>query len=198
MTCNRYKALCRGRRLHLGTWDHSVLRYDENGLPLARSLYEIFDQCKWNKWTNNPGCSRLILAAVARHPDRCLFRKRVLVPPTKPGEVATYSTATVDTSYATVQRRRNAFGSALLSLERLGRLRDPKLPADVVSPPEITFDGIPAYGDKLNAGARRGWAFGIWSLNREEWQVVDLACQAYGLVSVSLYETLGPDAVKFM
>lgn len=104
----------------------------------------------------------------------------------------------MDTTYATIQRRRNALGSALLSLERLGRLRDPRMPADEASPPEITFGGIPAYGDRLNNGARRGWAVGVWSLNREEWQVVDFACQAYGLVSVSLYETLGPDATRFM
>ena len=39
---------------------------------------------------------------------------------------------------------------------------------------------------------------GVWSGNREEWQVVDLACQGYGLVSVSLYETLGPDVAEYM
>lgn len=39
---------------------------------------------------------------------------------------------------------------------------------------------------------------GVWSKNREEWQVVDLATQAYGLVGVSLYETLGPDVAKYM
>ncbi|KAG8955262.1 hypothetical protein FRC03_011236 [Tulasnella sp. 419] len=30
---------------------------------------------------------------------------------------------------------------------------------------------------------------------RDEWQIIDLACQAYRKVSVSLYDTLGPDAV---
>jgi hypothetical protein len=47
-------------------------------------------------------------------------------------------------------------------------------------------------------GARRGWAVGVWSKNREEWQVVDFACHAYGLVGVSLYETLGPDVAQYM
>lgn len=147
-------------------------------------------------WHRRQGLE-LTFSAVARHPEKTLFRKRVLNP-AKPGELPTYGTATVDTTYATVQHRRNALGSGLLALERLGRLRDPKLPAEQQSPPEITFDGIPTYGDKLNKGARRGWAVGIWSSNREEWQVVDLACQAYGLVSVALYETLGPDAAKYM
>ncbi|WOO85750.1 Long chain acyl-CoA synthetase 7, peroxisomal [Vanrija pseudolonga] len=32
----------------------------------------------------------------------------------------------------------------------------------------------------------------------QQWQVVDLACQAYGLVGVSLYETLGPNTTEFI
>ncbi|KIM57625.1 hypothetical protein SCLCIDRAFT_1219315 [Scleroderma citrinum Foug A] len=36
---------------------------------------------------------------------------------------------------------------------------------------------------------------GIWSQNRPEWQLVDLALQAYGKVGVSLYDTLGKDSV---
>lgn len=127
-----------------------------------------------------------------------MFRSRILNPATKPGESPSYSTKTQDTTYGQVQQRRNAVGSALLSLERLGRLRDPNVPADLPSPPEIKQDGIPSYGDRLHGGARRGWAVGIWSGNREEWQIVDLACQAYGLVSVSLYETLGPDTAEYM
>ncbi|KAF8516910.1 acetyl-CoA synthetase-like protein [Hysterangium stoloniferum] len=39
---------------------------------------------------------------------------------------------------------------------------------------------------------------GIWSQNRPEWQVIDLAVQAYAKVSVSLYDTLGPDAVEYI
>ncbi|KAG8901575.1 hypothetical protein FRB99_005208 [Tulasnella sp. 403] len=39
---------------------------------------------------------------------------------------------------------------------------------------------------------------GIWSGNRPEWQIVDLACQAYRKVSVSLYDTLGPDVVEYI
>lgn len=136
--------------------------------------------------------------AVERNPNTAMFRRRVQIPGTKPGEKPTWSTKTVDMSYAEVQRRRNAVGSALLSLERLGRLRDPKLPANVQSPPEIVTPNLPSWGDKLKHGARRGWAVGIWSPNREEWQIIDFACHAYGLVSASLYETLGPDTAEYM
>lgn len=120
-----------------------------------------------------------------------------MAPATEPGKAATFTTSTVDMTYAEVQRRRNAVGSALLTLERLGRLRDPNAPADQ-SPPEISHGDLPTWGNRLKNGARRGWAVGIWSPNREEWQIVDLAAQAYGLVTASLYETLGPDTAEYM
>jgi long-chain acyl-CoA synthetase len=121
--------------------------------------------------------------------------KIVPIPNTNP---VRYSTALQATSYKTLQIRRNAIGSALLALEREGRLRTSFTPGP--SPPEITHPGVPHYGsnNRVKAGARRGWGVGTWSANREEWQVVDLACQAYGLVGVSLYETLGPDVAKYM
>ncbi|KAH9997491.1 hypothetical protein BJV77DRAFT_1078521 [Russula vinacea] len=36
---------------------------------------------------------------------------------------------------------------------------------------------------------------GLWSLNRPEWVIVELALNAYGKVGVSLYDTLGDEAV---
>ncbi|KAJ7093232.1 hypothetical protein C8R44DRAFT_815926 [Mycena epipterygia] len=39
---------------------------------------------------------------------------------------------------------------------------------------------------------------GIWSINRPEWQIIDIALQSYKKVSVSLYDTLGKDAVEFI
>ncbi|KAH9854117.1 acetyl-CoA synthetase-like protein [Lenzites betulinus] len=39
---------------------------------------------------------------------------------------------------------------------------------------------------------------GIWSKNCPNWQVVDLALQAYGKVGVSLYDTLGKDSAEFI
>ncbi len=130
-----------------------------------------------------------------------MFMRRPLIPSpvTSPTAEPTYSTTLIPTTYETVQTRRDAIGSALLSLERLGRLCAPDSSSQV-SPAEITFDGVPHFGNhnRAKGGARRGWAVGVWSKNREEWQVVDLACQAYGLVGVSLYETLGPDVAKYM
>ena len=149
------------------------------GTPLPVTVYEVFEQ------------------ALAAAPNYPLFRKRLQNPPTEPGAAPTYSTQTVDTSYAETAARRNALGSALLALERLGRLRSPNLPREQ-SPPEVAASHLPAWADKLKAGARRGWGVGIWCPNREEWQIVDFACHAYGLVGVSLYETLGPDTAKYI
>ncbi|GAA5917933.1 hypothetical protein JCM6882_004129, partial [Rhodosporidiobolus microsporus] len=42
------------------------------------------------------------------------------------------------------------------------------------------------------------WKVGIWSPNRPEWQHVNLAVSAYSLSIVSLYETFGPESVKFI
>ena len=143
---------------------------------------------------------------MARHPDRNLFLHRPVLPPAPgadPLAAPQYSTVLAATTYATVQARRNAIGSALLALEREGRLRSASPnggEGHEASPAEITHPGIPSYGvdNRVKAGARRGWAVGLWSKNREEWQMIDFACHAYGLVGVSLYETLGPDTAKYM
>lgn len=39
---------------------------------------------------------------------------------------------------------------------------------------------------------------GIWSQNRPEWQLVELALHAYGKVGVSLYDTLGKESVEYI
>ncbi|KAF3786306.1 Long chain acyl-CoA synthetase 7 [Nymphaea thermarum] len=39
---------------------------------------------------------------------------------------------------------------------------------------------------------------GLYFINRPEWMIVDHACSAYSFVSVPLYDTLGPDAVKYI
>lgn len=125
---------------------------------------------------------------------------RPLIRPKSDDTPALYSPTLVGTTYAHIRQRRDAVGSALLALEREGRLRRKDVDAGVASPPELTCEGIPRYGDTNRAkdGARRGWAIGLWSQNREEWQIVDLAAQAYGLVTTSLYETLGPDVAEYM
>ncbi|PPE02342.1 hypothetical protein GOBAR_DD00676 [Gossypium barbadense] len=47
-------------------------------------------------------------------------------------------------------------------------------------------------------GIPKGSCIGLYFINRPEWLIVDHACSAYSLVSVPLYGTLGPDAVKYI
>ncbi|XWS54003.1 hypothetical protein CRYUN_Cryun10bG0050500 [Craigia yunnanensis] len=47
-------------------------------------------------------------------------------------------------------------------------------------------------------GISKGSCVGIYFINRPEWLIVDHACSSYSLVSVPLYDTLGPDAVKYI
>ncbi|KAL6565432.1 Long chain acyl-CoA synthetase 7 peroxisomal [Orobanche hederae] len=46
----------------------------------------------------------------------------------------------------------------------------------------------------LESGAR----VGLYFINRPEWMIVDHACSAYSYISVPLYDTLGPEAVKYI
>jgi len=50
----------------------------------------------------------------------------------------------------------------------------------------------------VNLGMAPGDCLGIFSKNREEWIIVEQACYANSFVIVSFYDTLGPDAVKFI
>ena len=70
--------------------------------------------------------------------------------------------------YETVQQRKNALGAGLIELH--------------------TREGI--------SGANYG--IGLWCQNRPEWQIVDLAAMSQSLYTVSLYDTLGPQASEFI
>ncbi|THH33861.1 hypothetical protein EUX98_g219 [Antrodiella citrinella] len=72
-------------------------------------------------------------------------------------------------SWGTVNARRKAVGSGLYKLFQDGTLGHGSLPT-----------------------------VGIWSKNCANWQVIEFACHAYNLVSVSLYDTLGKNAVEFI
>lgn len=50
----------------------------------------------------------------------------------------------------------------------------------------------------LNLGPNEKPFLGIYSQNRPEWVIAEQACNAYGMVCVPLYDTLGSDAVKFI
>jgi long-chain acyl-CoA synthetase len=70
--------------------------------------------------------------------------------------------------YETIQTRRKNFGVGLVHLHR-------------------------------NAGvAESVYGVGLWCQNRPEWQITDLACMSQALYSVSIYDTLGPDATEFI
>ncbi|XP_044483371.1 long chain acyl-CoA synthetase 7, peroxisomal [Mangifera indica] len=47
-------------------------------------------------------------------------------------------------------------------------------------------------------GLMKGVCVGLYFINRPEWLIVDHACSAYSYISVPLYDTLGPDAVKYV
>ncbi|KAJ8751983.1 hypothetical protein K2173_000729 [Erythroxylum novogranatense] len=47
-------------------------------------------------------------------------------------------------------------------------------------------------------GLQNGARIGLYFINRPEWLIVDHACAAYSYISVPLYDTLGPEAVKYV
>ncbi|KAJ7980067.1 Long-Chain Acyl-CoA Synthetase [Quillaja saponaria] len=50
----------------------------------------------------------------------------------------------------------------------------------------------------LYHGIPKGACIGIYFINRPEWIIVEHACSAYSYISVPLYDTLGPDAVRYI
>lgn len=50
----------------------------------------------------------------------------------------------------------------------------------------------------IKLGLKRGGFVGIFSKNRPEWVLTDLACVSYSLTSIPLYETFGPEAIPFI
>eukprot|EP00197_Chlamydomonas_leiostraca_P002909 CAMPEP_0202857292 /NCGR_PEP_ID=MMETSP1391-20130828/295_1 /ASSEMBLY_ACC=CAM_ASM_000867 /TAXON_ID=1034604 /ORGANISM="Chlamydomonas leiostraca, Strain SAG 11-49" /LENGTH=690 /DNA_ID=CAMNT_0049536077 /DNA_START=146 /DNA_END=2218 /DNA_ORIENTATION=- len=50
----------------------------------------------------------------------------------------------------------------------------------------------------LQLGLNHKASVGLYSVNCKEWVLVDAALHAYSLVSVPLYDTLGPDAVEYI
>ncbi|KAM7462764.1 hypothetical protein LguiA_030885 [Lonicera macranthoides] len=50
----------------------------------------------------------------------------------------------------------------------------------------------------VNYGISKGSCVGLYFINKPEWLIVDHACSAYSYISVPLYDTLGPDAVRYI
>ncbi|KAI0807133.1 acetyl-CoA synthetase-like protein [Fomes fomentarius] len=89
--------------------------------------------------------------------------------PTISEEPLKYANYHVWQSWPEVDARRRALGSALQKLFNDGTIGGGDLPT-----------------------------VGIWSKNCPNWQVIDLALQAYAKVGVSLYDTLGKDSAEFI
>jgi len=53
-------------------------------------------------------------------------------------------------------------------------------------------------GGLLNYGMQKGDHLGIYAQNCPEWVIAEQACYTQGIVPISLYDTLGPDAVSFI
>ena len=70
--------------------------------------------------------------------------------------------------YETVQKRRANFGVGLVELH--------------------AREGI----------SGKQYGVGLWCQNRPEWQLTDLACMSQSLFTVSLYDTLGPEASEYI
>ena len=50
----------------------------------------------------------------------------------------------------------------------------------------------------LNYGMAKGDHLGIYSINNVEWVIAEQACYTQGIVPISLYDTLGADAVSYI
>ena len=50
----------------------------------------------------------------------------------------------------------------------------------------------------LHYGVKPGATVGLYSVNCAEWIIIDAAIHAYSMVSVPLYDTLGPEAVRYI
>ncbi|KAL6063087.1 medium-chain fatty acid-CoA ligase faa2 [Balamuthia mandrillaris] len=60
-------------------------------------------------------------------------------------------------------------------------------------------DRVTHFGSGLrHLGLKKGDKVGLWSKNREEWILAEQACNAYGLVTVAIYDTFGEEAVSYV
>ncbi|KAH7285771.1 hypothetical protein KP509_33G045300 [Ceratopteris richardii] len=50
----------------------------------------------------------------------------------------------------------------------------------------------------IQHGIGMGSCIGLYFINRPEWIITEHACSSYSFISVPLYDTLGPDAVKYI
>ncbi|KAK0567486.1 medium-chain fatty acid-CoA ligase faa2 [Tilletia horrida] len=112
------------------------------------------------------------------NPDApCLGRRPWLtLPPNHPsGKKADFAPYFEWITYAQVEELRTAVGSALTHLSRTGAL---------------SVDGQSSNDTQ--------WPTAIWTLNRPEYLIADLANQAYSRITVTLYESLDPEMAAYV
>jgi long-chain acyl-CoA synthetase len=94
-------------------------------------------------------------------------------------------------TYGEVADRMTSFGSGLLRvyeeyiLHPLPQSRNAK---QKQFNPEAATGPVP----------KEHWHLGIYSINRPEWIIAEGACNNYSLVSVALYDTLGPNTLQYI
>jgi len=103
--------------------------------------------------------------------------------PATPTSPAVFSPVLTGMTYLAARERRLNIGRAIVALEQDGRL----------GPRGSGPSGRPELIDEAS-----GYGVGIWSMNRAEWQLVDLAGHAFSLVGIPLYDTLGPNVVEYV
>jgi len=61
------------------------------------------------------------------------------------------------------------------------------------------YDRVLNFASALSTlGLTKGSSVGIFCVNRPEWVITEQACNAFGFVTVPLYDTLGPEAIEFI
>ncbi|KAK6915574.1 AMP-binding enzyme, C-terminal domain [Dillenia turbinata] len=108
-------------------------------------------------------------------------------------------------TYGEVDTARSAIGSGLMYYG-LPKVRLPWCYLFTyrfyISVSMLPVDNVSGHDDAclllIHLSLVQGSSIGLYFINRPEWVIVDHACSAYSFISVPLYDTLGPDAVRYI
>lgn len=89
-------------------------------------------------------------------------------------------------TYTSIRERKNNFGSGLVQVVTNHKEYQTKVATN-----------LPHF-DEYNNDKPYKFVVSIFSCNRKEWVLTDLACQSYNLVNTALYETLGPGTTSYI
>ncbi|KAI9203595.1 uncharacterized protein BJ171DRAFT_137214 [Polychytrium aggregatum] len=54
------------------------------------------------------------------------------------------------------------------------------------------------WADVIKGDDNEKWTLGLYAHNRPEWVIADYACQSQSLITVSLFDTLGPESIEYI